>query len=405
MPNPKLPAAWTLDHSVKKTQIGDISDLKVDAGKATRFTSMKSILIVRTGEIGDTIVSFPAIKGLKELYPNHSLIVLTDKHKGAPSIAWELAIPSRWLDAIISYDASLKGIRRVFEWLKLIFRIRRLQSEAVYYFSQNRRSALGIKIHYLFFKYLCGIKKEYGFSFVRHPSRNHKMATVIPEYERLFKIAHSGVQSNGSLSACSSFSRIDIPTSEKVKANDTISNLKLEKSHIIAFGPGSKMQAKRWPIERFSEVGKRLLELYSNIAFVVFGGPQDEATGEFLVEEWRGSAVNFCGKLSLLGTASLLEKSFCYVGNDSGIMHLAGALRVPCIALFSARDYPGLWEPLGKGHTLLRKEVECAGCMLETCIERNKECLTKIGVEEVVKAVINTLKCSSIGRAATGAKN
>ncbi len=59
----------------------------------------------------------------------------------------------------------------------------------------------------------------------------------------------------------------------------------------------------------------------------------------------------------------------------------------PCIAIFSARDYPGLWEPYGRQHIILRHEVECAGCFLEICEHYDNKCLKLITVNEVFVAI------------------
>jgi heptosyltransferase III len=79
-------------------------------------------------------------------------------------------------------------------------------------------------------------------------------------------------------------------------------------------------------------------------------------------------------------------------------MHLAAMAGLPCVGLFSARDYPGLWEPYGEGHTILRKEISCAGCMLEICAEKANACLKLITVDEVMSATTELLRATPAGR-------
>jgi ADP-heptose:LPS heptosyltransferase len=81
-----------------------------------------------------------------------------------------------------------------------------------------------------------------------------------------------------------------------------------------------------------------------------------------------------------------LQRCLAYVGNDAGTMHLAGMVGIPCVGLFSARDYPGQWEPYGEGHVILRHETECAGCMRTVCPYDNR-CLDLISVDEAERAV------------------
>jgi ADP-heptose:LPS heptosyltransferase len=152
----------------------------------------------------------------------------------------------------------------------------------------------------------------------------------------------------------------------------------------VAFGPGTKMPAKQWPEERFLEVGRRLIREY-DVWPVVFGGPEDRASGTRLIAVWgRGSLA--AGELNIRASAAALGACSCYVGNDTGTMHLAASAGVRCVALFSARDYPGLWEPYGPGHRVLRTEAPCSGCYAQTCPRGDNLCMNRIEVGPVVEA-------------------
>ena len=75
-------------------------------------------------------------------------------------------------------------------------------------------------------------------------------------------------------------------------------------------------------------------------------------------------------------------------------MHLAASVATPCVAIFSARESPGRWEPYGHGHRVLRTEIDCAGCQLEECTERLNECLTAITVDQALEACLSVLSRS-----------
>ena len=91
-------------------------------------------------------------------------------------------------------------------------------------------------------------------------------------------------------------------------------------------------------------------------------------------------------------SAALLDRCKLFVGNDTGTMHLAAAGGLPCVALFSARDEQGKWDPMGGPHHVIRKSVPCAGCMLVQCVERDRLCLRLIEVDEVVAAAEDLLR-------------
>jgi len=153
------------------------------------------------------------------------------------------------------------------------------------------------------------------------------------------------------------------------------------KRTLVGFGPGSKMQAKKWPKERFAEVGESLIKSH-DIWPIVFGGPEDKTIGDELVSAW-GRGYNAAGVLGLREAAEGLSRCALYIGNDTGTMHLAAAVSTPCVTVFSARDLRGKWDPYGKDHIVLRRDIDCAGCKLESC--EHKSCLMQIEVDEVIQ--------------------
>ena len=148
----------------------------------------------------------------------------------------------------------------------------------------------------------------------------------------------------------------------------------------IGVGPGSKMPAKVWPVERFIEVVSKLIRDH-DIWPVVFGGPEDRALGLKLVEHWKCGSVA-AGELGVRPGIAALARCLLYLGNDTGTMHMAVAAGLPCVAVFSSRDYPGIWYPYGDGHVVFRTSIDCEGCMLQVC-PRNNECLFSIGSGDV----------------------
>jgi len=152
---------------------------------------------------------------------------------------------------------------------------------------------------------------------------------------------------------------------------------------IVGLGPGSKMSSKLWPLDRYIEVAKTLDSKY-RLNFLAFGGPDEKGDCERLCKELSRS-VNAAGMLTIRQSAAVFENCCIYLGNDTGTMHIAVSGGVPCVALFSARDWPGRWYPYGKQHTVLRFATPCEGCMLETC-DRHNECLVSITTEQVLSS-------------------
>jgi ADP-heptose:LPS heptosyltransferase len=178
----------------------------------------------------------------------------------------------------------------------------------------------------------------------------------------------------------------------RAKAGRLLQGAGFQGHEIVAFAPGSKMHAKKWPEDRFERVGLGLLHRFPGLRLVVVGGPGEQPLGDRLCRAWGDRAMNLSGALSVWESAAMLERCALYVGNDTGTMHLAASVATPCVAIFSARDNPGKWEPAGPGHIVLRHEVPCAGCMLETCVDHDLACLKTISVDEVLTAVCGRLE-------------
>ena len=190
--------------------------------------------------------------------------------------------------------------------------------------------------------------------------------------------------------------RLPIPAEAQVEANRALNGHIDATGAAVAFCPGSKMPAKRWGADNYAESARRLLAEYPDCKLVFLGGPEDAPLCDALVGKLGPRAKNLAGELTLFGSAAVLRRCKLYVGNDTGTMHLAAAVGTRCIAVFSARDYPGLWEPFGKGHTVLRTSLECEGCMLETCSQFDGACLSRITVEQVLGAVRESLPRSTL---------
>ena len=65
---------------------------------------------------------------------------------------------------------------------------------------------------------------------------------------------------------------------------------------------------------------------------------------------------------------------------------------IPCVAIFSARNAPGQWEPLGEHHVVIEDRPACAGCMLDECVDQQKKCLTRIETGRVLREAISLIE-------------
>jgi ADP-heptose:LPS heptosyltransferase len=186
--------------------------------------------------------------------------------------------------------------------------------------------------------------------------------------------------------------KMEVPDEERTRTRELLRSLHIKDSTLlVAFGPGSKRPTTKWPLERFAELGRLLIQSFPTLEILILGGKEDAETGDTLCAEWGSRCHNLAGRLSVYGSAVAMESCLTFVGNDTGTMHLAAMVGLPCVTIFSARNYPGQWEPYGSNHIVLRHETSCSGCRLDVCLEHNYDCLLHITVDDVLQAVHNIL--------------
>ncbi len=350
-------------------------------------------IVYRTGQLGDTVVALPAIRAIKDAAPERPLILLTDRHPEVSLVSsWDVLGPTGLFDDVIFYQPA-KG--RLLGWgaLFAVARdIRRRAPRTIFYFRDERWPHLDRDRW--FFQTVCGIPEFHGTVAWHGRERQDRRLRLPSEVDRLLEI----VSLAGTPVPDAGAAAFDLPASaaDRHEVERLWREFRLDAaSPIVAFAPGSKMPAKEWPIEHYVAVARRVLDSDPRAHVIVLGGVDDVEHGERLREATGARTINAAGRLSVLATAHALARSDVYVGNDSGIMHLAAAARVPCVAIFSARDNPGRWEPYGRGHTVLRTDPPCAGCMLQVCVEQRMACLRAIEPAAVIEAVVGTLAATA----------
>jgi heptosyltransferase-2 len=158
---------------------------------------------------------------------------------------------------------------------------------------------------------------------------------------------------------------------------------------IIGINPGAAYgSAKCWLPERFREVTMRLLEDKDTI-IVYFG---DLVTSNLVKEVCQGLSnrvINMAGLTSLRELACLISLCDVLLTNDSGPMHIAGALGTPVVALFGSTSAV-VTGPFQENSKVIQKHVSCSPCYRRTC-PIDFRCMRQIEVDEVVQSVSEML--------------
>jgi heptosyltransferase I len=160
----------------------------------------------------------------------------------------------------------------------------------------------------------------------------------------------------------------------------------------IGLQPGARWENKRWPLEHFVLLARRLIDHDPGLRIAVFGSGEDSELGNAILRTLGREHLNLTGQTKLPETIEWLRLCEVLVTNDTGPMHIASALGTPVIALFGPTD-PRRTGPYGQERNVMRVSLECAPCMRSVC--RHHEpvaCLTRLDVESVAARVIRGLK-------------
>jgi heptosyltransferase III len=353
----------------------------------TGGNSPERVLVFRIGQLGDMIVSLPAIWAVRRHWPQAKLTLLCDVHPGRRCVLGsDILGPTGLFDNIEHYAVPSEGHGRARTFasrLQLLLRLRARRFDALIYLAPSIRKPEQVRRDVAFFR-AAGVGRIYGADHfppvpIRRPGQPLDMG--LSEADLLLeRLGADGIPVPGHGEG---LLNLVLGEAEAMAVARLRTTLSPDGGRTwIGVGPGSKMPAKRWPLERFGEVAATLIARY-DVWPVVFGGPEDHADGEILLTRWR-RGYNAAGALTARASSMALKQCALYLGNDTGTMHLAAAAGTPCVAVFSARDWPGAWYPYGVAKRVFRTSVDCEGCYLVECAERRSECLTRITVEEVV---------------------
>ncbi len=359
---------------------------------------LERILVFRTGHLGDTIVALPALHALREACPDSHITLLCNASGGssdrvaAPGILPRSGLIDDWL----TYGSGRNPVATAISRAGLLRRLRSRRFDALVYLMTRDRSAGSIARDRRFFR-AAGIRTTIGDGYLlsrRLPSRppapigpasDPSSGRPLPRLEResdflLDLLADAGIPPS-SRGADLLLSDRELERADAWLAAHCGDDFRSRK--LLALAPGSGWKSKIWKEEKFIEVTRRLVERHSVVP-VIYGGADERPIGDRIVAA-LGSGANSAGELSARVGAAAMRHARLYLGNDTGSMHVAAAVGLPCVAIFAAIDYPGRWEPTGDGHRILRVAVPCEGCFTPDCFNRH-QCLEAIPPEQVLAA-------------------
>jgi len=166
------------------------------------------------------------------------------------------------------------------------------------------------------------------------------------------------------------------PSAASIKESFTVIH---DRCFPVALHPGSGSGKKNWPFERYQSLADAVRKKGVPVAWFI--GPADDA---FSVPSEDLIVLN----QPLALCAALLSRCRAFIGNDSGIAHLAASVGCRTVALFGPSD-PMVWSPRGRDVRVIYKNLPCSPCHRSPAAPPSCDngCLTAITVEEVLEAI------------------
>jgi ADP-heptose:LPS heptosyltransferase len=339
---------------------------------------VKNILVVSSTAIGDTLLSTPAIRAVREQYPEAKII----GHFNIKNM--ELFENNSHIDRIIPYYGGYKRFfRTVREFRKhkfdlvLIFHGNEPQATPMAYLSGAR---FIVKIP---------IPKQYGFllsntnNIFENPWEHHAVDV------RLKTAFLAGCRENNK-------NLVLILDKDEVDFIDNyLKDLSIKKDNIvIGFQMGAAKQYKAWPEKHFIELGKRLLLYNSNIRIVMVGSRNEKGLCDSVAKVIGKGVLSVAGKITLKQLSALVKKMQILVTNDTGTMHIAIALNIKTVSLFCPTNYWGV-GPIQDIHLhkIIVKDKPCNPCITKKC--KDPFCMELIRVDEVFASITQILNENS----------
>jgi heptosyltransferase-2 len=147
-----------------------------------------------------------------------------------------------------------------------------------------------------------------------------------------------------------------------------------------AYGP-----AKEWPVERYAALID-VLAGRDGTECVLMGTPSERGKCERVAAASRRGAIVAAGETNVGEAVALLSLCDGFAGNDSGSMHVAGALGIPTVGIYGSTN-PQRTGPLGPRTRVLCRQIECSPCLRRTCRFGHYDCLTQISADDVAAAL------------------
>ena len=334
------------------------------------WPSMRKVLLIRLRSIGDTVLTTPSLFALRRFLPDTKIHILLEDWV-AP-----LLDGSPLVDQVITIPRQGNSARA-----RIARQLHRAGYDVVYNLHGGTTAT--------FLTRASGATHRVGFNHYQY-ARLHNHVAPAPQEIWSRPTLHS-VEQQLALIGWTGVPVSDRPATQLTvtkQAGEAISfRLSAEQvdGPLALIHPAAVLETKRWPTENFA----RVVEAVSarGMTPVVIVSPQEKPVLDSLVSQTSARLVAF-DNLSLPEVTALAARAALFIGNDSGVAHIAAAVNTPCVVIFGSSNVAH-WRPWTTNKSeVVREDLPCQPCHGYFCAEFEKpQCILTVPVERVVAAI------------------
>jgi ADP-heptose:LPS heptosyltransferase len=337
----------------------------------------RHIAVLRALQLGDLLCAVPALRALRRALPQAEITLV-----GLP---WARSFTQRYPHLIDDFIAlpGYPGLPEVPANLHAI--------PSFFTQTQGRKFDLAIQLHGSgeltnTLLVLLGARINAGFyrpgDYCPDPERFLPWPDALPEIERyLALMEHLGVPLVGT--------HLEFPLLPEDYAALPAIARSLRRGEYACVHPGARLESRRWGVESFACVSDALASL--GLRVVLTGSAEEVGLTRAVAQAMHSPSLDLAGRTSLGGVVALLNRARLLICNDTGVSHIAAALRLPSIVVCCGSD-PARWAPLGSElHRVVYHPIDCRPCAYTDC-PIGHPCASEVDPEAVIEQAMDLIE-------------
>ncbi len=348
----------------------------VGPGGARVLPDSPKVLVMETGLVGELLVTTPTLRAVKRAYPDASITVLVSPGS-APILVGNPAV-SRLLP-LRKEERTGMGLFRVASW------VRSQRFDVILVLHTSFRSAMLAALGRG--RIRAGLSCEGRGWLLNRRTPRDRTAYEVDEHLRVAGLL--GIEPDGR--------ELDLFLTDEERAEagellDAALGGETDRLTLVGLHPGASREIRRWPAERFAELGSRILDSGRAHPFFVFGPREQDLATAILAWYERNelSAPPIINPSSVRMLGALFARATAVVTNNTGPMHLATAVRIPGVFIHGPTPVDR-WHPPYPGNEAVYGDVGCRPCDSPRCRMDSLLCMEAVGVDHVYDALMRVL--------------